>query len=461
AALDSAFLWIAAQRGWRKLDWLAFAGTAVMCVSVNGPPNRAALTAFTPVFYLLFAVSSGKRLFIAVHCFLLLNSASLWTSSRSESAFGYGLPLMGLSAGGIAVMRWRNWPQLTSMVVSAAGAAWFFWHGGSAPEMSGLVLPTWLFAIFFAWLAFRAACIQGEMPAGELAAFPINAALYFWAVYWLIPKSAHSAAAGLALGLAALHFGLSYLIRTKAEPNSAEQMNAGIAIVFLTLAIPIQLSGFGITILWAMEGAALMWVATERRAFRFQVLALGILGCAAVRLQAADLRMSSVHSPLINQRLFTAAVCVFAFWAAAWWSRQTEKLSLPLAMAGHYFLLFALSLEILDWHSGFSSLESASLSILFAVYAVLLVALGTRTHTTANRLLGLALIAAVVLKLYTYDVWQLELAYRFIAFAALGALLLTMSFFYSRRRESIATWLKKDDATSPGASAVRPPPPPE
>lgn len=267
--------------------------------------------------------------------------------------------------------------------------------------------------------------------------------------------------AGLALGLAGLHFGLSYWLREKPEPNFAGQVNAAIAIVFLTLAIPIQLSGFGITVLWATEGAALIWVATRRGSFRFQTLALGILGCAAVRLQAVDLRIASVHGALLNQRLFTAAVGAIAFWAAAWWSRQTRKLALPLAIAGHYFLLFALSLEILGWRSGFGSLESASLSILFATYAVILVAIGTGIQTAANRILGLALITLVVLKLYTYDVWQLELVYRFIAFAALGALLLAMSFLYSRYRESIATWLNKDGATSLAASAVHLQQPPE
>jgi len=152
--LDSVFLWLGRKREWRKLDWLAFAGTAVVCTNVSGPENRTAMTAFTPAFYMLFAVSAGKRLFVAAHWFFLLNAASLWTFSRSESGLGSGPLLIGLSAAGIAVLRWRKWLQLTSMVVFAAGAAWFIGHGGTVPRISGLLLPTLLFGMFFAWLAF-------------------------------------------------------------------------------------------------------------------------------------------------------------------------------------------------------------------------------------------------------------------------------------------------------------------
>ena len=87
---------------------------------------------------------------------------------------------------------------------------------------------------------------------------------------------------------------------------------------------------------------------------------------------------------------------------------------------------------------------------------MILIAAGTATRTKPNRYAGLLLIALVVVKLYLYDVWQLDMVYRFVAFAALGALLLSTSFLYSRYRSRIESWL-----TSPGASEVHPPPPQE
>jgi uncharacterized membrane protein len=75
-----------------------------------------------------------------------------------------------------------------------------------------------------------------------------------------------------------------------------------------------------------------------------------------------------------------------------------------------------------------------------AAYAVVLVGVGVSTRSTVNRLLGLGLIGIVVVKLYLYDVWLLGLVYRVAAFAGLGALLLLMSYLYSRYRVSIEDW---------------------
>ena len=80
-------------------------------------------------------------------------------------------------------------------------------------------------------------------------------------------------------------------------------------------------------------------------------------------------------------------------------------------------------------------MDSTAISILLAAYAVLLVAIGVAAPSAIHRILGLALIGLVVVKLYLYDVWFLGLFYRMAAFAALGALLLAVSYLYSRSRE--------------------------
>ncbi len=81
-------------------------------------------------------------------------------------------------------------------------------------------------------------------------------------------------------------------------------------------------------------------------------------------------------------------------------------------------------------------------AFIIAAYAVALVAAGVTTRTAVNRALGLGLIAAVVAKLYLYDVWQIGRMYRVAAFAGLGILLLVMSYLYSRFRGSIESWWK-------------------
>jgi uncharacterized membrane protein len=79
---------------------------------------------------------------------------------------------------------------------------------------------------------------------------------------------------------------------------------------------------------------------------------------------------------------------------------------------------------------------------------VILVSAGVASKTAVNRIAGLGLIGFVVLKLYIFDVWQLDRIYRISAFVVLGALLLMTSFLYSHFRALIESWWKNDEAPS-------------
>jgi uncharacterized membrane protein len=93
----------------------------------------------------------------------------------------------------------------------------------------------------------------------------------------------------------------------------------------------------------------------------------------------------------------------------------------------------------------FASFSSAAVTILMAAYAVTLSGWGIFSRSALDRMLGLGLIGIVILKLYLYDVWLLGRVYRVAAFAILGALLLAMSYLYSRYRASIESWVRITD----------------
>jgi len=86
------------------------------------------------------------------------------------------------------------------------------------------------------------------------------------------------------------------------------------------------------------------------------------------------------------------------------------------------------------------SAQSASISVLVACYAVLLVGAGVAYNFALNRLLGLGLIGLVVAKLYLYDVWLLVRIYRIAAFGALGALLLLTRMFIRAIARPLRWW---------------------
>ncbi len=106
-------------------------------------------------------------------------------------------------------------------------------------------------------------------------------------------------------------------------------------------------------------------------------------------------------------------------------------------------MLWALGLEVAGW-AGRSSepqdvanVVSTGISILMAVYASALVVAGVCLRSALNRILGLGLFALVIVKLYLLDVWSLSRGFRIIAFLALGALLLLVSYLYSRFKPAL------------------------
>jgi uncharacterized membrane protein len=155
---------------------------------------------------------------------------------------------------------------------------------------------------------------------------------------------------------------------------------------------------------------------------------------------------------MLNPRVLTIAVVAASLFLAARHLRS-PRLADAANVVGHLVVLLGLALEAAGWASRSYAddrvaMISVAISILLAVYAVFLVALGVLRRRVVDRIFGLVLIGAVVAKLYASDVWSLGRAFRVTAFLALGALLLLVSYLYSRYRPAIER-LWKDRPSSP------------
>jgi uncharacterized membrane protein len=80
--------------------------------------------------------------------------------------------------------------------------------------------------------------------------------------------------------------------------------------------------------------------------------------------------------------------------------------------------------------------EDFSYSALWMGYGALLMVIGFWRKSAFFRWQALFLIAATIVKVFIYDVSQLDRAYRILSFMILGLLLLAVSFVYQK------DWLK-------------------
>jgi len=448
--LNLGGLGLVRARRWLPLEYLCVIATFLLYAAWASQwladDTRPVATVFAIMFYAQFAAGSISRSVWTV-AQLLAGAAPIVIWRDPAQA----LPLAVLfAAGGLAVAAWREWPEAP---VTTLAAFWLpIWLAGYHPASprGRVIVFLWCspgFAFFFLWTAWRTLIRGRAARPAELWLLAANAAAYFGTSYFLLDPVYHEYVGAFALGLAILHALLAKLVWKPGEEQDAWQghLAAVIAVAFLTLAIPIQFTGFRITIGWALEGAALAWIGAR---FANAWLSAGVaflfaIACARLFTLDAWIYATGNEYPLIaNTRFLTFAVSAASLWTTARITR-VKPYAAAAYLAGHIVLLWALVMEATGWAEraaapqDVSAVSTVAVAILMACYALALIAAGVATRTALNRLAGLGLMALVVAKLYLVDVWQLSRGFRITAFLGLGALLLLVSYLYSRFRPAI------------------------
>lgn len=109
-------------------------------------------------------------------------------------------------------------------------------------------------------------------------------------------------------------------------------------------------------------------------------------------------------------------------------------------------LLWVLSSELVNWLvlAGSKSQYKLGLSILWGVYALALVVFGIWKNKQHLRVLAFVVFGLTLVKLFFYDIAELETIPKTIVFVSLGVLLLIISFLYNKYRQQIAGNDQKD-----------------
>ena len=465
--LDIAAMTLVKDKRWRSLEILAVTATTLIYFAwwASGASHKesAAGTLGALAYYTLFAYAGSAFSRVPSQILATLEIAFLWSDSAGPF---FGLELYLAGAGLFQAVRRKQLPGL-----SVTFASFWLWTGvflgnaghlGTGAKFAGISAGFLFFLIFVVAAEYL---LEFEMTsAPSLSLVAANGSVYFGLAYLLLRDRYHDWLGLLAVGVAISYLGLAILLRKRNalrdEVHARPLLLAlGMAVAFVTLAIPIQLAGFHITIAWAIQAAALTWISAKVPSQRVTVAGACILGLVALRLLLFDSRLSWQETEavqlILNGRFVTFVLSAACAFIAARWARALDlRLALGEYLAAHVALLSGLALETLLWAQKTStpetvlSVETVSISILFAIYALALVSLGVATRTAINRIAGLALVSFVIVKLYLFDVWQLGRVYRIAAFVALGLLLISTSFLYSRFRPLIESLLRRDDTPS-------------
>jgi uncharacterized membrane protein len=206
-----------------------------------------------------------------------------------------------------------------------------------------------------------------------------------------------------------------------------------------------------ITIGWALEGAALLWLFHRVPHPGLRLAGVGFLVAAFVRL-ALNPAVLGYHpraaTPIFNWYLYAygiATVCLFAgAWLLAPPRHEVLRTNAPpiLTGLGAVLAFLLVNIEIADYFSEpgttltfqFSGnfARDMTYSIAWAVFALVLLVAGIMRHARASRYAGLALLGVTILKLFFHDLARLDQLYRIGAFVAVAVIAMLASFAYQR-----------------------------
>jgi uncharacterized membrane protein len=349
----------------------------------------------------------------------------------------------------LAVTWVTEWYAIAVFAVIPVTAAMFVWRGDAfdpATWGGSMVLGLVLYLV----LALYPLALK-ESNRGRIE--PYIASIAISVTYFIFAKQSlewtHFGAMGLLpvaqAGL--LAFLLDRLARREPDDQPASGTRAMVAaavLAFVTLAVPVQLDKEFVTIAWALEVAALVWLLGKLKHPGLLAWAAGLAVVVFVRL-AANPAVLDYHprseTLIFNWYLYTYFVPAAAFFVASWLGGKTglewpwlRRFEAALNAGGAILLFLLLNIEIADYYSTGDSItfdfdaglaQDLTYTLGWVVYAVAMLVVGIVKRNHAARIAALGLLVVAILKCFLHDLMRLGGLYRV---ASLVGLALALAF---------------------------------
>ncbi len=391
-----------------------------------------------------------------------------------QSLFGY---IAALDVGAVLVL--KCWSGLSSLAFLGTHLLFWLWYVDNYHPRKlsavmifhlgvfGIFLVTHLRGRFFRdkeSVIEDISLVIGD-PFKFFAAFEnlslllMNAFVFFATAYYFLNPNHHDWMAVLAVGMAMLYAGGAKLLLARSATSKSELLlMIGIALTFVTIAIPIQLKTNWITIAWAVEGLAILWAGLQTRSRPLRSIANFLIGLALAKLVFWDTPLPrQIFTPILNKYFLSSVFVIACVFAAAFLYKKlgprmqiaTRVLTLVMVIAAVIALWFVLTIETFTFFDARAAalkvaeeirherwLGQMALSILWSLYAAVLAAVGFVRRAAAIRWAALSLFAVTIVKVMMVDVAVLTQLYRIFAFLVLGLLLLVVAWGYHKAFQS-------------------------
>lgn len=369
--------------------------------------------------------------------------------------FGLALLLILLLLGLGRAFRMDWFPAVGLAAVLALEHAWHLHAFRTEGAAVALAWYLGFYAIFTVFpFLFRRDLAGGVAP---WAAAALSGPLHVYLVYRVVSTAYPNDYMGLlpmAFALPAFA-GLVALLRTvpAESPVRLGQLAwfGGATLFFVTLVFPLQFERQWITLGWALEGTALVWLFHRVPHPGLRLVGVGLLAVAFVRL-ALNPAVLSYHprsaTPILNWYLYAyglVSACLFG--GARLLTTPRHRIlgvstKAVLSALGTVLLFFLLNIEIADYFSETGAVltfefqgnlaQDMTYSIAWALFALGLLVVGIARGLPAARYASLGLLGVTLVKLFLHDLARLGQLYRVGALIGVAIIAIVASFLYQR-----------------------------
>jgi drug/metabolite transporter (DMT)-like permease len=251
--------------------------------------------------------------------FLLSNN-----SDRPEILFSY---MAIINVGILAVAFKRFWQILYYL---AFAVTWLIFSGwiisGYRDERFALAFTFLIifFGIFYATFLAYKFIKDKQFDVGDALLLLVNATIFYGLGYFLLDsnETGRHLLGMFTLLNAVIHFGVSMAVfKRQLADRNLFFLASGLVLVFITMAIPVQLDGHWVTLFWAGEMALVFWIgrtkgvsAYERLSYPLWVLTFLSLMSEWVKYALYDPNIPDTRiTPIINILFLTTAIVTAAY----------------------------------------------------------------------------------------------------------------------------------------------------
>ena len=263
--------------------------------------------------------------------FLLSND-----SGDPQILFGY----MGIINIGILVIAYKKyWKPLyySSFIITwIIYGSWIgFSYNYEEHYATALIFVSLFFLIFYAtFLSYKLKASE-KFKKSDIVLLLFNSFIFYGFGYGLLSQNDTG---GQLLGVftlvnAILHFIVSLIIhKKKLADRNLDYLVSGLVLTFLTIAIPVQLDGNWVTLLWAFEAALLFWIGRKKNVVFYEYLSYPLMILALFSLlqdwtssYAFNQFSETPMKPILNVTFMSSILFLVSFGFINWINNKTHQ----------------------------------------------------------------------------------------------------------------------------------------